>query len=217
MDTRIDLHRYETEIQGLERAMAEAPPPPGEILFYGSSTMGNWRKDNLYRRHMAPLRVTNNGFGGSTAEEALYFYHRLVRPVRPSVMAYYEGPNDLSSKYTPAEILETTHRLFEWCRKDFPGIRFVILPVKFSPALAGIVGDIAILNDLYAQYAGRQSDTDIVDLRPVDFDEHGARRAGIYIEDNLHHTPAGYELLASLVRPKVEAAYRLTRALGPGA
>lgn len=207
-DTHVTLHRYEEQIAGMETAMAESPPEPGGILLYGSSTMAHWRRDGMDRDHLAPLPVINHGFGGSTAEEALYFYHRLVWPVKPAVLAYYEGPNDFGSGYTPSQVLAFTHRLFEWCRQDFPGIRFVIFGLKHSPALKRHLARIRNLNRRFSDYADRRADTDFVDLTPIDREARGARLRELYVDDDLHHTPAGYRLLASLVRPAIERAYR---------
>src|ERR1035437_10409683 len=126
MDTRTDLHRFEDQVKEIERQLQVRPPQKGGILFYGSSTMANWRANDWCYTQIAPFPVTNTGFGGSTAEEALYYYHRLVVPIQPSVMVYYEGANDLGNHYTPVEVIETTHRLFEWARQDFPGIKLVL-------------------------------------------------------------------------------------------
>ena len=90
--------------------------------------------------------MLSTGFGGSTAEEALYYYHQLVLPAKPSILVYYEGDNDLASGYTPSEILALTHRLFECSRRDLPGIRFVIIPVKDYPAETASKDHLAALN-----------------------------------------------------------------------
>ena len=82
MNTKIDLHRYREQIDELIAGLAENPPAPGGVLLYGSSTMANWRGDGMCYRQLAPLPVSNTGFGGSTAEEALYYYQQLVVPVR---------------------------------------------------------------------------------------------------------------------------------------
>lgn len=207
MDTRIDLHRFDDQIGEIEQQLRIRQPQPGGILFYGSSTMANWRTGDWCYTQMAPLPLANTGFGGSTAEEALYYYHRLVGPVRPSVMVYYEGANDLNNNYTPAEVLAMTHRLFEWCRQDFPGIRFVIIPIKLSPGLQIDRAQGMICNDLFAAYAETHRDTQVLDVKPLIYDAAGELRTDIYVEDMLHHNRQGYEELAALVKPAVEKLY----------
>ncbi|MCK5843171.1 MAG: hypothetical protein KAG97_00605 [Victivallales bacterium] len=206
-DTKIDLRRLKEEIDGLEKGLREHPLEPGGILFYGSSTIGNWRADDLCYKQMTPLPVVNTGFGGSTAEEALYYYHKLVVPVKPSIILYYEGANDLSNGYAPADILELSHRLFEWARQDFPGIRFVIMPIKLCPGLRDIHDEAVICNKLFEKYAENNDDTRFLDMYPLLYDAGGEFRTDIYVEDKLHHNLKGYEELTALVKPVLEKLY----------
>jgi len=202
--TRVDLQRFADQIATLETSLRQTPPEPGGILFYGSSTMVHWRADDLLQRQMAPLPVLSTGFGGSTADEALYYYGRLVLPVRPSILVYYEGDNDLGLGYTAAEVLELTHRLFEWARQDLPGIRFLIIPVKDYPAQDAPKEQLAALNRDFAEYATAQKDTWVADIGPVLQDEQGMTRLDIFEDDNTHYNLKGYQLLAVQVKPILE-------------
>lgn len=202
--TCIDLARFADQVTALEENMSACPPAPGGILFYGSSTMVNWRQNNLLQRQFAPLPVLSTGFGGSTAEEALYYYRQLVLPAKPSVLVYYEGDNDLCLGYTPAQIIELTHRLFEWARCDLPGIRFVIIPVKDYPAQIATQDQLAAINQLFLDYAAAFMDTLVVDIKPVLYDEQGQMRTDIFEADNVHFNLKGYTLLAAAVKPILE-------------
>ena len=202
--TRVDLQRFADQVATLETSLRQTPPEPGGILFYGSSTMVHWRADDLLQRQMAPLPVLSTGFGGSTADEALYYYGRLVLPVRPSILVYYEGDNDLGLGYTAAEVLELTHRLFEWARQDLPGIRFLIIPVKDYPAQDAPKEQLAALNRDFAEYATAHEDTWVADIGPVLQDEQGMTRLDIFEDDNTHYNLKGYQLLAGQVKPILE-------------
>ena len=74
-------------------------------------------------RQMAPYRLYNRAFGGSTAEEALYYYPRLVRPAAPRALLYYEGDNDIPMGYTPGRSGELTRRVLSWARAAFRPFR----------------------------------------------------------------------------------------------
>ncbi len=202
--TRVDLQRFADQVATLETSLRQTPPEPGGILFYGSSTMVHWRADDLLQRQMAPLPVLSTGFGGSTADEALYYYGRLVLPVRPSILVYYEGDNDLGLGYTAAEVLELTHRLFEWARQDLPGIRFLIIPVKDYPAQDAPKEQLAALNRDFAEYATAHEDTWVADIGPVLQDEQATTRLDIFEDDNTHYNLKGYQLLAGQVKPILE-------------
>ncbi|MCE5257854.1 MAG: GDSL-type esterase/lipase family protein [Chloroflexi bacterium] len=203
----VDLNRFAEQVSALEVGLRADPPAPGGILFYGSSTMVNWRADNLLQRQMAPLPAFSTGFGGSTAEEALYYYARLVLPLKPSILVYYEGDNDLSTGYTPAEVMELSHRLFEWARRDLPGIRFVIIPVKDYPAQTAPQDQLATLHLAFLYYAAQYADTSVIDIGPVLHDEHGQVRLDIFEQDNVHFNLKGYELLTGQVKPILLGLY----------
>ncbi len=211
MNTLIDLHRFDIQVEQLKKTIAASTPKKHGILLYGSSTMANWRENNMCYKQLAPLPVSNTGFGGSTAEDALYQYHPLVKPYAPKVMAYYEGANDLMNGYTPEFVLEMTHRLFEWCRQDFPGIRFLILPIKLSPALDHIRKEGERCNNMFEEYANEHDDTSFVDVSSFLFDSDGNHREEIYVEDLLHHNEGGYAELAALMKPMLEKLLKLTQ------
>jgi lysophospholipase L1-like esterase len=202
--TRVDLQRFADQVAALEAELAASPPAPGGILFYGSSTMANWRQDSLLQRQFAPWQVISTGFGGSTAEEALYCYRQLVLPARPAILVYYEGDNDLSLDYTPNQVLELTHRLFEWARRDLPGIRFVIIPVKDYPAQTVSQEQLAAMNLLFAEYVAEYTDTIIVEIGPVLRDDSGEVRTDIFEADGVHFNLKGYDLLAAQVKAVLE-------------
>ena len=207
MNTLVDLHRYNNEIKVLQEKLKLKPPEKKGILFYGSSTMAFWRNNDKCYCQMAPLPIINNGFGGATSEELLYYYWQLVLPVKPSVMVYYGGANDLEKGYTPSEVIELTHRLFEWSRQDFPKIQFLIIPVKLSPGLEHIQQKSNICNRLFEEYAQKHNDTYILDLSSLIYDSNGKLRRDIYVEDMIHHNEQGYEELAALVKPLLKEIY----------
>ena len=127
-EPKVDFSRYAQEVETLTKR----DEPKGETVFYGSSTFTFWGHGKL-KDDMAPMRAVNRGFGGSTAHDALHYYERLIPPLRPKILVWYEGDNDLACGYTPEEILELTSELFDKMRSDFPGIKFLIVSVKQSP------------------------------------------------------------------------------------
>ena len=55
---------FAAEIQAFLAADRVTPPAPCQVLFVGSSSMVKWKA--TLAADMAPLRVINRGFGGST-------------------------------------------------------------------------------------------------------------------------------------------------------
>lgn len=75
----IQLKKMPGDLEEAVRQREQEDAGTGGILLYGSSHFAVWREEWLTRQ-MAPYRLYNRAFGGSTAEEALYYYPRLVRP-----------------------------------------------------------------------------------------------------------------------------------------
>jgi lysophospholipase L1-like esterase len=214
MNTLVNLNRYNEQIENdIQNKIKQYPPEDNGILFYGSSTMANWRANNMCYKHMAPLKITNTGFGGSTAEEALYNYYRLVKPFNPGVIVYYEGPNDINSGYSIEDVMATTHRIFEWARQDFPNVQFIIVPIKVCPGLEKVYDTCIACNELYKKYADEHEDTHYINLDKFLYDENGKLRHDIYVEDMLHHTEEGYEEFTTFVKPVVEKVFSKYKSL----
>jgi len=88
---------YEPEIAAFEAADKASPPPPGQVLFIGSSSIRMW---TTLATDMSPVPVLNRGFGGSKTGEVLAVFERIVLPCSPRVIVYYCGDNDLGTDNT---------------------------------------------------------------------------------------------------------------------
>ncbi|MBL7809405.1 MAG: hypothetical protein JNN28_16420, partial [Saprospiraceae bacterium] len=87
-------NRFEAEIRAFEKQDSLHKPAPGQVLLYGSSTMRLW---TTFQADLPGVQVLNRGFGGSEMEDAIYFFERVVVPLRPSLILLYEGDNDLAN------------------------------------------------------------------------------------------------------------------------
>ncbi len=77
---------YETEVQALEEASIANPPPPGNVIFYGSSSIRLW---SSLATDFNDVEVINLGFGGSTLAACAWFFERLVPPRQPRSIVFY--------------------------------------------------------------------------------------------------------------------------------
>lgn len=172
----------------------------GGILLYGSSHFAVWKEEWLARQ-MAPYRLYNRAFGGSTAEEALYYYPRLVRPAAPRALLYYEGDNDIPLGYTPGEIWELTRRVLAWARYDAGGrLPVVLLGLKHAPARAAFRPFQDEYNALLRAAAEEDPDIVYVDQAPFLEDGEGHVKTDLYSDDLLHLNEAGYAGVATALK-----------------
>lgn len=176
----------------------------GGILLYGSSHFAVWKEEWLARQ-MAPYRLYNRAFGGSTAEEALYYYPRLVRPAAPRALLYYEGDNDIPLGYTPGEIWELTRRVLAWARYDAGGrLPVVLLGLKHAPARAAFRPFQDEYNALLRAAAEEDPDIVYVDQAPFLEDGEGHVKTDLYSDDLLHLNEAGYAGVATALKDALE-------------
>lgn len=203
-EPRVPLNRLEKSVSRYD----DAPQSTGSIVFYGSSGFTNWgshKSDNGIRPLEEEISgCVNRGFGSSTAEELLYYYPRLIRPLAPRALVVSIVHNDRGMGYSPNEILTNLAKLFETARTDFPGIRLYACDCR--PTLK-FVTDIhlrymAEFNQLLREYCARHEDTVFVDhinhpiwfADPKDVGDYRKIRTDIFVEDEVHFNQLGYDL-----------------------
>ncbi|MDD4796200.1 MAG: GDSL-type esterase/lipase family protein [Eubacteriales bacterium] len=200
MAVLVDLKRYAGDVQEI----LNRPVIQRAAVFYGSSTIRIWGQQRL-EQDMAPMKALCHGFGGSTAEEALYYYPTLVRPYAPRALVWYEGDNDMCCGYAPDTAADLSCRVFQWAQTDFPGLPIIIIPVKHSPCRDLFLSQMNIYNQRLKDFAATRENVQILDLDGLLYDEDRALRTDIFQDDGLHFNQLGYEELAKLVRPALES------------
>ena len=216
IDVRLkNIQRLEKEVVAYEQQDIQK----GKILFCGDSSFTRWNTRFGHRSMEEDLlgkdgqiAVVNHGFGTSTAEEQLYYYHRLIRPWEPRVLVSQTHGNDWDAGYTAPEILAIQARLFEYARRDLPGIRFYICNVR--PSIKNREGGSHLraheieYNELLAGYCRKHDDCTLVDHWSNSLFFEDQKRIGeydnikedIFIEDKIHYNQKGYDLYAEFWR-----------------
>ena len=193
-----DSGRFEAEIRQFEQADRQAPPPPGAVLFVGSSSIRMWC---TLDRDVPALRVLNRGFGGSELSDVLRYAERVVVPYRPRVVVLYAGDNDLASGKTPAQVGEAARQFAALVHERLPGTRLVYLAVKPSPARVRLLPQVRATNALLRAAARRDSLAAYVDVYTPMLGRDGRPRGELFGGDGLHMNSAGYALWRSALAP----------------
>ena len=126
----IQIDRYEETIKSFEEENKKLPLSQERVVLWGSSSFTNWKN---FHAHLAPYNVINRGFGGSTAAEAIYYFDRVVVPLKPKIIFYYEGDNDIPAGFSVDSIFVNYRKMVAMVKKKLPGTKFVALSVKYSP------------------------------------------------------------------------------------
>jgi hypothetical protein len=173
--------------------------PPCQVVFVGSSSIRRW---TTLGRDMAPFPVLNRGFGGSQIADVNHYFDRVVARYRPRAIVFYAGENDIHAGDTPEATVADFRRFM--ALKD---ARLGTTPVYFislKPSKARLSEKPAqdAVNAAIHAMAQARADLDYVDVVPTMLTNGTPKE--IFLEDDLHMTPAGYALWTAVVRPVVE-------------
>ena len=215
LEPKVKLNRLEKSICAFE----EETIKEGLILFYGDSAFTRWSgkygmpslTDEI-RKKDGSIAVVNHGFGGSTAEEQLYYYQRAVKPWKPKALVLLTFGNDHDCNYTPEEILALQSRIVEYAKIDFPEIRIFICshrpyPLFDAPVLGmGPRSAVKQYNELLSLYCSLHPEITLVDVyndprfytSPENTGNLKEVREELYIEDRVHFNEKGYAIFKEI-------------------
>jgi len=189
--------RWAKELAAFDAADAANPPPPGGMLFVGSSSFRLWT--NLAAA-FPERRVINRGFGGSQMHELRALMDRLVWPYAARDIFVYEGDNDLANQREPAGIAREFREFAERVHRRQPASRIFFVAIKPSPARVALLPRAAEANRLIADYCASQSWLKFVDVATPMLDANGRPKPELFGPDQLHLNAAGYALWAQVIR-----------------
>lgn len=214
-----DLRRLEHYITDYEKQDIQE----GKIVFYGDSSFTRWNPRYHARALEEDIRmkdgsqaIVNRGFGTSTAEEQLYYYPRMIRPLKPRALVLQTYGNDIELGYTPKEILFLQSRIMDYARADFPGICFYVCNIR--PLLGPMkkrgvwFKNIEEYNRLLAEYCEKHEDVTLVDQTKCVGLFKGPEFAGdytnlnedLFIHDEVHYNQEGYDVYRDFFREVLE-------------
>jgi len=199
------------------------PIQEGMILMYGHSLFTrcskhstHWENPNVeecVRMKDGTQAIINHGFGGSNAEDQLFYYSRMVRPWKPRALLLACGGNDLSLPYSAQDIMELQARIVQWARTDFPGIpiycfnRMLRPSWKRADATNRSIHMRSEYNALLEAFCARTENCVYVPLEkqamffedPADIGDYDKARDDIFVEDG-HMNAKGYGLFMEFLK-----------------
>lgn len=189
---------FEKDVLALEAALKKGTPSGGGVLFYGSSSIRLWKG---MKEDFPGMNVVNHGFGGSTAPDALRYFDRLVVPVKPATIIFYEGDNDLKKGRTPEQFLGDCQQFAKLVQSKLPTTRIIYLSVKPSPSRVDLFATQRKVNTMLEGWIKQTKDPRItfVNTVPAMLDAKGQPRAELFGPDKLHMNREGYKIWARLI------------------
>jgi lysophospholipase L1-like esterase len=174
------------------------------IVFVGSSIFHRWTR---LQSQMAPLPITNVAFDGSVTADMLRMVDSRVIPLRPKVIAYYCGSNDVSLGEPAAAIVGRIVRFIERVSAALPDSRVVFVSINRAPSKEDRWDVVDDVNRQIERYAASHPRVGYVDVNPVLFDASGKPRLDLYMGDELHLRPPAYEEFAKILKPVLTRSF----------
>lgn len=170
-------------------ADAANPPPPGGVLFIGSSTTARWKLAEVFPGHV----LINRGVGGTQMADMARHYDQIVAPYAPRVLVVYQGDNDLASGKTPQEVVNDAHFLAWKVFDSFSECQIVFLAVKPSPRRASLWPSMVEVNVLLSDFCGLDERMHFVNFNESLLTMEGEADPAVFASDRLHLNEEGYE------------------------
>ena len=184
-------------MKAFEEEARKTPPAPGQVVFFGSSTIRMWDLAASF----PDVKTINRGFGGGEMADLPRYVGRVVTPLKPRAIVISTGGNDIERGATAGEISGNFQKMVEAVRKDLPNTRVVVFGVKPYPAIANKIAEVQKTNVLLRTYAERSKDVVFIDVEKIVLGPDGKARGDLFREDGVHLTPAGYKLYTAALRP----------------
>jgi lysophospholipase L1-like esterase len=189
--------RYEADIAAFEAADRKSPPPKGEIVFIGSSTIRLWDTAAAF----PDLKIVNRGFGGSWLSEAVRYAERIVTPYEPRLVVLYAGDNDIAQGWTSEQVAIEFERFVRVVHAKLPQSK--ILYVAIKPSILRWQQDhrMQLANDLIRAVCDKDDRLGFLDIGAVMLGYDEKPRPELYVADGLHMTAEGYRIWNAVIRP----------------
>jgi lysophospholipase L1-like esterase len=190
------MDRWEREVAAFEAADRASAPNKGEIVFVGSSTIRLWDLNASF----PDLTTINRGIISSEMSDAVRLVDRIVTPYAPRVVVVYAGDNDIMG-ITSEQITINFERFVRAVHTRLPTARILYIGIKPSPLRWGQVDRMRAANAMIEQFCERDDRLGFVDVDHALLGWDEKPRPDLYVEDGLHLSAAGYQILTTLVRP----------------
>ncbi len=197
-----DPAAYEAEILAFEAQDRVQMPPQGAIVAVGSSSVRFWE---TIHEDLAPLTVVHRGFGGSDANQALYYMDRIVMPYQPRAILYYEGDNDAAREIPTKKVMAKVRAFVERVHDELPETRIYIVSVKPSISRQTFWPQMQATNKALIRFVGEDERLSYIDITKGMLKSDGRIRDDIFVADELHLNEEGYKLWAAPIRAALMA------------
>ena len=189
--------RWEKFVAAYEAADQASPPPKGEIVFVGSSTMRRWDVASYF----PDLKIINRGIDGTELSDAVKYVDRLVLRHEPRLVVLYAGDNDVSVGKVSEQVSVDFERFVRAVHARLPQTRILYIGIKPSLLRWIQIDRMRLANQVIRAICERDDRLAFVDFDGLMLGWDEKPRKELFVEDGLHLSPQGYQLWTTWLRP----------------
>jgi lysophospholipase L1-like esterase len=189
--------RWEKYVAAYEEADHTAPPPKGEIVFAGSSTIRRWDVASYF----PDLKIINRGIDGTELSDAVKYIDRLVLQYEPRLVVVYAGDNDIGGGKISEQVSVDFERFVRAVHAKLPETRILYIGIKPSPLRWLQVDRMRLANQVIRAICERDDRLAFLDFDNLMLGWDEKPRRDLYVEDGLHLSPQGYQLWTAVLKP----------------
>jgi hypothetical protein len=193
--TPLRFTRWEKEVRAIEKRLDANPPKRGGVVFAGSSSIRLWDVSKSFPN----LPAANVGFGGSEIRDCTFFAERLVTRHEPTTVVFYAGDNDIANGRTATQVAYDFTAFTKAVHDKLPKCRIHFIAVKASPKRWNMYAVQQKANELVRKACAADDRLAYVDVVTPMLGADGKPVPELFVQDQLHLSPKGYEIWAKVV------------------
>jgi lysophospholipase L1-like esterase len=191
------VDRWEKAVAAFEAADQVSPPPKGEIVFAGSSTMQRWDVTSYF----PDLKIINRGIGGTELSDAARYIDRLVLKHEPRLIVLYAGDNDVGVGELSEQVAADFERFARAVFAKLPQTKILYVGIKPSLLRWMQIDRMRMANQVIRAICERDDRLAFVDFDGLMLGWDEKPRRELFVEDGLHLSPLGYQIWTAALRP----------------
>lgn len=190
---------FAEEIAAFKKQDSLQMPPPGKVVFAGSSSFRMWTDVQAYFPNST---IINRGFGGARLSDLIRYVNETILVYRPRQVVIYCGENDIADSAATADmVLQKVRTLYGLIRSQFKRIPVIYVSIKPSPSRWRLHDTMMAANDLVRKFLRRQKRARFVNVWNSMLGPDGKPDPSLFRDDNLHLNAKGYAIWKKLLEP----------------
>ena len=174
------------------------------VLFVGSSSIKLWPTAEDF----GEFGVINRGFGGSQISDVNFYVTRIVLRYEPTVIVFYAGDNDIAAGESAEQVVKDYKEFIRKVHETLPNTRIIFVSIKPSGSRWSLWPVMNKANMMIKDLSEKHRRLYYFDAATPLLNREGKPNLDLFLNDELHLNPKGYEIWTRLLRPVIREALK---------